>query len=189
MMNQFSETRSRGGFSKEFKSMSLDERTEDYVCRESKSSNFMDFDFDDENECMLLCGDGGSAEDKEFDYLVSLFEEVLISPEFTKLQNSFCSRHCQIFQENDENKLEYTTIFDQYTESIEGFLENQVRKVVPDFQIDRFASLCSKRQNEMTGDVFDTLLSCGDFEEFKFIMLSYKAAANGQTFGMSMTIN
>ena len=31
-----------------------------------------------------------------------------------------------------------------------------------------------QRKHEITGDVFDILLSCGDFCEFKFLMLSHK---------------
>lgn len=40
--------------------------------------------------------------------------------------------------------------------------------------MERFGSLLADRQDEITGDVFDMLMSFTDFEEFKSLMLSFK---------------
>ena len=47
------------------------------------------------------------------------------------------------------------------------------------------AMMCTSRKDEMTGDVFDLLLSLGDFNEFKDRMLAHKTGFNGNAFLIS----
>ncbi|GMI46841.1 hypothetical protein TrCOL_g11935 [Triparma columacea] len=95
------------------------------------------------------------------------------------MQSSFCSRHCSVFDDTEESKLIYTDIFSQYTELIEGYIISRLTSEVPGFTMDEFGAMLGNRQDEITGDVFDMLMSFTDFEEFKSLMLSYKPGAGG----------
>lgn len=44
-------------------------------------------------------------------------------------------------------------------------------------------------KDEMVGDVFDMLMSCGDFHEFKALMLSFKKNVNVQIDGQQQEIS
>jgi len=164
------------GLEKEFKSMTVGEREEDSRAIEGKQ-----FDADGDEE-MDVIGTGGTPEDNEFDEVVGALEHIMIDPAFSKLQNSFCRKHCQLFDNDEENKLCYTEIFDEYTDLVEGYIESRLRSAIAGFRMDRFARMCRVRKEEITGDVFELLLSLGDFSEFKHLMLSHKAALNGNSF-------
>mmetsp|Transcript_29403 Transcript_29403/g.65835 ORF Transcript_29403/g.65835 Transcript_29403/m.65835 type:complete len:209 (+) Transcript_29403:78-704(+) len=118
---------------------------------------------------------GGSTEDQAFDAAVGAIEGVLLDPGFVQLQASFCDVHCDEFDDTDENKLSYTPVFEQYTAAVESYLSKRVGEEIEGFDLDAFGRLVSARpQEEVTGDVFDLLLSLGDFAEFKDLMLAHK---------------
>mmetsp|Transcript_6614 Transcript_6614/g.10426 ORF Transcript_6614/g.10426 Transcript_6614/m.10426 type:complete len:196 (+) Transcript_6614:157-744(+) len=168
-----------GALAKEFKGLSVSDREEDERLYEGKlGGHYYDMEMDGDED-MICCGEGGSDEDNEFDNTVGVLEEIIMDPKFVNLQNNFCRQHCTIFEDTEENKLEYTGIFNEYTDVIEGYLEKRLKKRIPGFELDKFAHMCEKRKDEITGDVFDILLSCGDFSEFKFLMLSHKSAMRG----------
>ena len=52
--------------------------------------------------------------------------------------------------------------------------------------MNKFEEMLTKRQDEISGEIFDMLLSLGDYSEFKHMMLSHKAEKNG---GASLSIN
>ncbi|CAK9024434.1 Stearoyl-CoA desaturase (Acyl-CoA desaturase) (Delta(9)-desaturase) (Delta-9 desaturase) (Fatty acid desaturase) [Durusdinium trenchii] len=181
---------------KEMKGMTFDEREEDSRYREDEekiggriAGQHVEGGFhmdDDGDEDMICCGYGGTAEDNEFDEIVGALEEIIMDPRFVKLQSEFCRRHCNRFHKDDENKLEYTDIFNEYTQTIETYLESRLKRCIPGFRMDKFAHMCQQRKDEVAGDVFDILLSCGDFAEFKFLMLSHKAEHSAHH---SLTVN
>ena len=49
-----------------------------------------------EEEYVIACGNGGSKEDNYFDSIVGALEEILVDPEFNKLQDSFCVNNCSL---------------------------------------------------------------------------------------------
>ena len=69
---------------------------------------------------------------------------IIIDAEFSELQNNFCREYCDIFVEDDENKIEYTKVFNRYTRTIESYIEERLQQVMPEFQMDRFARMCHK---------------------------------------------
>mmetsp|Transcript_29196 Transcript_29196/g.29545 ORF Transcript_29196/g.29545 Transcript_29196/m.29545 type:complete len:167 (+) Transcript_29196:114-614(+) len=133
-------------------------------------------DFADDGEEIICEGGSGSAEDIEFDLIVGALEEIILNDEFSQMQNSFCDEHCDIFQDNEENKIAYTELFHRYTELIEQTLETKLKLSFSDFDMGKFEVLLSSRPDELSGEVFDLLLSLGDFNEFKQLMLSHKKA-------------
>lgn len=45
--------------------------------------------------------------------------------------------------------------------------------------MNKFEEMLAKRQEEISGEIFDMLLSLGDYAEFKQMMLSHKAERSG----------
>lgn len=52
--------------------------------------------------------------------------------------NNFMEKHYTEFDSQSENKLEYTTIFKEYVNKIEKFIENQLHTKFPGFDMDKF---------------------------------------------------
>ena len=130
------------------------------------------------DETIDMCK-GTSAEDNKFDSIVGALEELLLDEEFVSLQDGFCEEHCHVFEDTEENKLEYTEIFVAYTERIEGFIAARLQDAIEDFDMEEFGAMLEARPDEVSGDVFDTLMSLSDFAEFKGLMLAHKNARGG----------
>ena len=130
------------------------------------------------DETIDMCK-GTSAEDNKFDSIVGALEELLLDEEFVSLQDGFCAEHCHVFEDTEENKLEYTDIFVAYTERIEGFIAARLQDAIEDFDMEEFGAMLEARPDEISGDVFDTLMSLSDFAEFKGLMLAHKNARGG----------
>lgn len=113
--------------------------------------------------------------------------------------DKFAEKNCKIFEEGDENKLEYTTLFSEYQTMIEHYLERSLTEKIKNFEMSRFMRVIEKveqqkkdqanskeqeesndddwediEEGDMSGDVFEMLLSFTDFMEFKELMVSYK---------------
>ena len=112
--------------------------------------------------------------DNEFDAMIGALQDILMQEEFAKLQQNFGEKYCDTFDDTDENKLVYTEIFDQYTQLVEDFLEQQMREKLGSFEMSTLIEVLQERKDEMTEDVLDMLMSLADFEEFKHFMLSHK---------------
>eukprot|EP00949_MAST-11_sp_MAST-11-sp1_P000337 g337.t1 len=126
---------------------------------------------------MLLVGDGGSAEDARFDNIVGCLEELLMDEAFSSARDAFCKQHCNAFEDSEENKIEYTQIFDNFVQLVESTIESRLVQNVKNFDMEEFNAMLEERKDQICGDIFDLLLSLGDFTEFKSLMLDYKAAA------------
>ena len=120
----------------------------------------------------------GSESDRAFDRAVGALEEMLIDADFVGLQTSFMRAHCHEFDSDasSENKLVYTTLFDEYQARMEEFLSAYLtRKLGPSFSMESFLSECEARgEEQLCGDVFDVLTNMSDFDSFKQLMLSEK---------------
>ncbi|UYV63636.1 ARL2BP [Cordylochernes scorpioides] len=102
-------------------------------------------------------------------------------PEFQHQQQSCLERHSEVFENSPgdgENKLEYTTAFNDYTHFIETHLEESLKKKIPTFSMSQFLCLLgSKKPDELDGEIFDLLISFSSFLHFKELMLDYKAVS------------
>lgn len=128
--------------------------------------------------CIMDTADDAS-DDQHFDAIVGKLEDIAISSQFQDLMLSFCQQHCDTFEDTEENKLEYTEIFNKWTTHIEGYIENQLKNVFSDFSTATFLQQLCERQNieqEIVEDVLELLVSLSDFETFKGLMLNHKAA-------------
>ncbi|XP_015920861.1 ADP-ribosylation factor-like protein 2-binding protein [Parasteatoda tepidariorum] len=125
-------------------------------------------------------------DNNHFDVIIGHIEDIIIDPEFVNLQNDFMNRHYEIFEECEENKLEYMDIFNSYTELIEKHIETSLLRRMPEFSMKDFLKDIAKRHSELEGDVFDILVSFTDFISFKEMFLDYKAAKTGCTPDLSI---
>ena len=122
----------------------------------------------------------GSAEERDFDTTCGAIEEILIlDEEFLAVQRAFCDEHCRIFADTEENKIEYTALFAEYTALMERTLEQRLAERVAGFDMRRFELQLIDRKDEIGGEIFDLLLSFSDFDEFKATMLAHKASKEG----------
>merc|ERR1712022_90559 len=129
---------------------------------------------DEDDDLAFVSNTGDSGEDDMFDAIVGKLEEIIMDEEFSEQTTEFMRVHCVHFERGDEQKLEYTDIFQRYTCLIEEHVERGLSEGIPDFSMEQFLSLLEERQDEVSADVFDMLLTMSDFELFKEQMLEYK---------------
>merc|ERR1719487_111885 len=97
------------------------------------------------------------------------------------MQKSFCDKHCNEFTDAEENTTANMETFSEFAHLIENYLETALSERVPGFRMSKFEEMLTKRQDEISGEIFDMLLSLGDYSEFKQMMLSHKAEKNGES--------
>jgi len=123
---------------------------------------------------MLAFEESGTSEDNEFDLAVGALEEVMMDSEFESTQTEFFARYAPQFEDSEENKIEYTGIFNEYTRVVEGTLENLLARKMPGFNMRQFERMIGERKDQISGEIFEMLLSFTDFQEFKEQILAYK---------------
>jgi len=151
-----------------------DEEFED-ICDEIEEDICIDEDLEEEEEDIAYVSTGGnSGEDDMFDMMVGKLEEIIMEDDFNEQTTQFLVQHCGVFERGEEHKLEYHDIFQQYTALIEQHIEKGLREGVPGFDMAQFLEMLEKREDEVSADVFEMLLSLSDFETFKESILAYK---------------
>ena len=121
------------------------------------------------------------SDDFKFDIFTEALQDIVIEEEFEKMQNDFCEKYYKEFEDKDENKLEYTKIFNEYTKTTEDFLEKNLKKRVTQYKIDDFYKMLESKKFKMDEQLLDTLLDLSDFGNFKEMMLNYKRAKSKKT--------
>ena len=93
----------------------------------------------------------------KFDAIVGALEAFMMEDDFASTQAAFCRAECAIFEDTDENKLEYTPIFERYTDALETAIEAHLASAVPGFDMLEFAEMLeARRETEaLDGDAFE----------------------------------
>ena len=139
-----------------------------------------DEDAMDECEFEITSTEGPvDAETQKFDTIIGALEDLLMSDGFSERQAEFCRAKCHVFEDTEENKLEYTSIFDEYTETLEAAMMGHLDESVEGFDAAEFFDMLEQREGQLDGDVFDLLMTLTSFEAFKELMLDYKREADG----------
>lgn len=55
-----------------------------------------------------------NANDAYFDSIVGALQDIVIAESFEKMQRSFIEKHVELFENAEDNKPEYQTVFKQY---------------------------------------------------------------------------
>mmetsp|Transcript_22854 Transcript_22854/g.67327 ORF Transcript_22854/g.67327 Transcript_22854/m.67327 type:complete len:353 (+) Transcript_22854:76-1134(+) len=110
---------------------------------------------------------------------VKAVDDILAEKAFVEALKEFTERHCDVFEASDENKLEYTPIFEDYAKLVERSVESKLveRGVDLDaFMRDLPAYVESADAHPRTGAILETLMSFDSFSSFKDMMLEAKKA-------------
>ncbi|XP_066569600.1 ADP-ribosylation factor-like protein 2-binding protein isoform X2 [Amia ocellicauda] len=126
-----------------------------------------------------------SEADAEFDAVVGNIEDIIMDAEFQQLQRSFMEKYYLEFEDSEENKLSYTPIFNEYIDLLEKFIEQQLVKRVPGFSMTSFTASLKQHKDEISGDIFDMLLTFTDFLAFKEMFVDYRAEKEGRGLDLS----
>ncbi|XP_028814317.1 ADP-ribosylation factor-like protein 2-binding protein [Denticeps clupeoides] len=118
--------------------------------------------------------------DAEFDAVVGNIEDIIMEDDFQQLQQSFMEKYYQEFEDTEENKLIYTAIFNEYIELLEKYLEQQLLERIPGFSMSAFIQSLQQHKEEVSGDIFDMLLTFTDFMAFKEMFIDYRAEKEGR---------
>jgi len=135
---------------------------------------------EEEEEFEISNAGGQNAEDDEFDSIVGALQEIVSGKEFQDMVDSFTRKNCNVFEDSEENKLEYTSLFQEYTKHLETYIEKQLQSLVPGFSIEKFSSLLKTRKDQIDEQLLELLSSFSDFQLFKEIMLSHKKSLEAQ---------
>ncbi|TSX16992.1 ADP-ribosylation factor-like protein 2-binding protein [Bagarius yarrelli] len=120
-----------------------------------------------------------------FDRVIGTIEDLIIEDDFQNLQRSFMEKYYLEFEDTEENKLVYTSIFIEYTELLEKYLEQQLMERIPGFNMKDFTRYLTQHKDEVSGEIFDMLLTFTDFMAFKEMFLDYRAEREGRGLDLS----
>ncbi|KAL2093174.1 hypothetical protein ACEWY4_010486 [Coilia grayii] len=126
-----------------------------------------------------------SAADAEFDAVIGSIEDIIMDDVFQQLQQSFMEKYYQEFDDTEENKLIYTPIFNEYIDLLEKHLEQQLVERIPGFSMSAFTQSLKQHKDEVSGDIFDMLLTFTDFMAFKEMFIDYRAEREGRGLDLS----
>ncbi|XP_061084064.1 cilia- and flagella-associated protein 36-like [Conger conger] len=109
------------------------------------------------------------SEDSE--WVVESIAGYLGSPEWVIPVTDFMENKCTVFDDEDENKLTYTEIHQQYKVLVEKLLENYMEEVGISEQ--QFTDACSSpfAQSKALQAVFQPVLATDDFQVFRSLMV------------------
>ena len=144
----------------------------------------------DEAEFEIPPSDAADDETRRFDAIIGALEDFMMHEDFAETQAAFCRERCAVFEDTDENKLEYTPIFDEYTAALETAIDAHLTETIEGFDMMTFAEMLEAREGteELEGEVFELLATLSSFEAFKELMLSYKAQAEGAADGSGLDL-
>lgn len=135
-------------------------------------------ELDGEKEEVLAASTGSKA-DNLFDDIVGELQSLVMRQEFQDVRDTFLKEHCSIFEDTEENKLEYTPLFKEWTRRLEGFIETELAAAIPSFTLAGFIKMLGTRRDQIDEELFDMLASLGDFQAFKEEMIAYRSFNEG----------
>lgn len=112
--------------------------------------------------------------------IFSSISDLVSSADFRDATVEFMQKHMDTFDESDENKLEYTTIFEEYVQILESTIDTQLYKSYPEPQIKAFYNNFKDNFSEyakINEDTVETLFGFTDFNKFKKQVLEIKKTA------------
>ncbi|CAL1162478.1 unnamed protein product [Cladocopium goreaui] len=114
----------------------------------------------------------------DMNYCFQVMMHCINDPVFIETLRRFEREHCREFEDQEENKLYYTTIHNQYMQLIEMWIEGRMAQVIPGFSMDTFLPELNdfiQSGAAERGDakkVIELLNSWADFLSFKEMMLN-----------------
>ena len=97
--------------------------------------------------------------------------------DFARSQWEFLNKNNHVFEDTEENKLEYTSIYKDYVYILDQMIEQQLMQTFSKAEIDGFYETFTEKLEDykkINPEVVDTLFGFIDFEQFKKAMLNAK---------------
>ncbi|NXD79076.1 AR2BP protein, partial [Halcyon senegalensis] len=116
-----------------------------------------------------------SPSDAEFDAVVGYLEDIIMDDDFQLIQRTFMEKHYQEFDDSEENKLIYTSIFNEYISLVEKYIEEKLLDRIPGFNMTAFTMSLQQHKDEKKKNIFDMLLKKKNFLAFKEKKKKYRA--------------
>jgi len=109
------------------------------------------------------------AED-EYDWIFDFVLQFLESEKFDASVMDFVDEKCDVFDDEDENKLIYTEIHREFCDHVEALIDSNLGEV--GITTEMFVDSCEKARNsrDINSTVFERLVAMDDFQTFKKIM-------------------
>lgn len=110
-------------------------------------------------------------EEEEEDWVIESLVGYLGSPDWVVPVSRFMEVQCSVFDDEDENKLTYTEIHQQYKRLVEKLLDHHMQEVGINEQ--QFLDACSSpfAQSNTLQVVFQPVLATDDFQMFRSLMV------------------
>nr|XP_023682943.1 ADP-ribosylation factor-like protein 2-binding protein isoform X3 [Paramormyrops kingsleyae] len=99
--------------------------------------------------------------DAAFDAVIGNIEDIIMEEQFQGLQQSFMEKYYLEFDDSEENKLSYTTIFNEYIELLEKHIEKELMARIPGFCMNAFTDSLNTRMKsqEISSTCYSPLLT------------------------------
>ncbi|XP_058881478.1 cilia- and flagella-associated protein 36 isoform X3 [Acipenser ruthenus] len=109
--------------------------------------------------------------DEDSEWVVETIAGYLGSPDWVIPVTDFIEQKCTVFDDEDENKLAYTEIHQEYKEMVEKLLDSYTQEV--GIGEEQFLEACTSplAQSKALQNVFRPVLAAEDFEMFKSLMI------------------
>jgi len=129
------------------------------------------------DEEVLASADSSSVD--PFDAVLGELEVLMMDEDLNARIDDFTRRNCEVFSDTDENKLEYTALFNEYTSMVEKYIEERLGASVAEFDMVSFCNTLSERtksdESLLDHPALEMLTAYSDFEAFKVLMVSARA--------------
>ncbi|XP_023291240.2 ADP-ribosylation factor-like protein 2-binding protein [Lucilia cuprina] len=143
----------------------------------------MDHSDNEETNIDIVCQ---TTVNEYFDQVIGHIEDIVLSDTFQNLHEQFLERNWFKFEDNEENKLEYMDVFEEYTTTFETFFIEELNKCMEDFDMEKFAQELNSYDSTtnslgfVDSEIFELLYSFSNFQIFKDLMLDYRRKKEGR---------
>eukprot|EP00928_Gymnodinium_smaydae_P078218 TRINITY_DN6197_c0_g2_i1.p1 TRINITY_DN6197_c0_g2~~TRINITY_DN6197_c0_g2_i1.p1 ORF type:complete len:544 (-),score=195.32 TRINITY_DN6197_c0_g2_i1:85-1716(-) len=134
---------------------------------------------DDEAVIAALAASAASA---ELDWISDCLFAVFSAPTWVAPISTFIDEHCGVFEDMEENKLEYTPIHNAFKQLVDDLLTaHLVELSVTAEQFENFCQVGLRGEKALHRSIVEQLLSVDDFLIFKAMMVKRSAALHHET--------
>lgn len=103
--------------------------------------------------------------------------EYVLAPEFSEAQMTFFEKIKDKFDESEENKLEYTSIFEEYVYILENIIDSKLKANHTEVELEAFYIHFKDNYQiyePQNSDTVEVLFGFTEFTKFKEAVLKYK---------------
>uniref|UniRef100_A0A7S1QNV7 ADP-ribosylation factor-like protein 2-binding protein n=1 Tax=Neobodo designis TaxID=312471 RepID=A0A7S1QNV7_NEODS len=119
---------------------------------------------DDEGEEVFACDNTGTAADRDFDAVIGVIEDVMVSPAFRATLDAAVADCPPFASLNDHERYQ---CHKQFLSRIEAHVDEGVARAVPHLSTEEIARLVKEREAEVSDDVFDLVNgACLSYQQF-----------------------